>query len=500
MRLEKKFSLSDDGMIGIREKFIEGVWFSTGRTLVVKGAAFAGQVAVAGYLTPNDFAMIACSGAISGFTALLAFSGIKEFLVQRNHTMHVWWGSACLVSPLLAAASVVSALFVANFYQFPGDQFVFIKVQFISATSGAVNALALTLSCRLNIDMAHRRVSVIDTGYSLVNLVASVLLARAGSGVYSIPVAMLLAALTRAWLVRDQIACAVFQARWIAVRRLLAKTWSMFATSVISLASTSAAPLVLSHSSNANQAGIYFFAYNIGSQVIQLIASNVVQVLMPTISRLYRTGHSHRAFYLSVTKAASVALTPFCLLQATFSDVFIQSVFDHKWRDASSVLSILSLAMIPHALSISYASVLMSTNRWAKLLIVSSLTSILTIVAIFIGSRLGGALGVATAILGSSWITAIYSLGVATDSWGSGQGGWLFSLAFRPIICSALALLLIFTLILPCARVGELPLIQSLSAACVLLAVYVVLYISEIGAMYKLMRSRNYALWEIYEN
>src|SRR5258705_4865335 len=90
---------------------------------------------------------------------------------------------------------------------------------------------------------------------------------------------------------------------------------------------------------------IYFFAFNLATQTMQVFTQNLIGVLFPALSKLqHNIEHQTRAFLRAAELLALIGV-PLCLLQAALAGPAINVLFNSWWAPMIRVLQLLSIGM-----------------------------------------------------------------------------------------------------------------------------------------------------------
>src|SRR5258706_6183968 len=101
--------------------------------------------------------------------------------------------------------------------------------------------------------------------------------------------------------------------------------------------------MILGVMHDAKTVGIYFFAYNLATQTMQVFTQNLIGVLFPALSKLQdNIVHQTRAFLRAAELLALIGV-PLCLLQAAMAGPAMNLLFNSWWRSAIPVLQLLSI-------------------------------------------------------------------------------------------------------------------------------------------------------------
>ena len=421
------------------ERAARGVAWMVLQGLGSKIIAIAGQVALAWLLGRKDFGQVGLAYAIFGFASILQQSGLREILVQRHRHLRRWENAAFWMSLaggllsavfMLAAAPAASVLFESP--RLTG------LVAVLSLT-GPIAALAIVPTSRLQIDLRFRYLSIVNIVSSTATVLLNVLFAYLGFGAYSFILPLPIVAALRTVLLLAAAPPAIrlrFQfRRW---RYLVGDSGLAIASVVCIVVSMQGDYLILGYRYGDEQVGLYFFAFNLSSQTMQLLAANIAGVLFPTLSKLQMEPRRQCHAFVRASRLSAVLGVPFCLIQAAVAAPAFALLFDPKWQASVQVFQVLSLGMASLTASIAAGSMMQAQGRFRLLFFVSFAFAALFIAAVWIAASVGQARAVAVAVAIYTMVTGPLNIYFAIRPVG---GGWkqVCEVYVMPFLAAALA-------------------------------------------------------------
>lgn len=371
-----------------------------GQTIGSKLASFVSQIVLARLLSPHDFGLVALAYAAVAFAGVIRQTGIQQILIQRQKHFRRWanpafWfeltvGVATMVM-LAATSPVVAALF---------HNHALTGLILIIAAAAPLSPWYVVANARLMIDMRFKAIALVNVAFTTTTMALSILLAWRGFGAYSFVIPLPIASLVRVsllWsLARPRVRIRPQLRRW---KYLIEDSGHMlvsgFLGSVIFWAGNIAMGLM--HPKSA--VGDYFFAFNLSTQVSQLLSQNLGSVLLPALSKLQHDIQRQSAALVRASRLLAFISIPSCLLLAVAATPIVEMVFGAKWAPAVPVLEILAVGTaigIPGAPSI---AALQSQGRFRLLMLWTALQASAYFAMVLYGSWLSGAVGVAMASL-----------------------------------------------------------------------------------------------------
>jgi PST family polysaccharide transporter len=135
--------------------------------------------------------------------------------------------------------------------------------------------------------------------------------------------------------------------------------------------------------------GIYFFAFNLSIQTMQVFTSNLTGVLFPALSKLQNDPvHQTRAFLQAAAMLAVVGV-PLCLMQAALAGPAVSIAFNSWWQPAIRVLQLLSIGMAIRIVSSPGGSLIQAQGRFKTYLLINAINASVFLALVWAGAKLG---------------------------------------------------------------------------------------------------------------
>jgi O-antigen/teichoic acid export membrane protein len=386
------------------------IFFSALNKTVTLGA----QTALAWFLLPEDFGLVALTLSIASFASLVCGSNLKNLLIQRSanfdqEASQVFWLSLTLnviAAGLLLLLSPVAGSLL--------HQPRIVPLILVAALAAPLQALPTIYAASLNRQLRFRQIAAIHFGTGLVQNGSAVLLAWWGLGAYALVLPLLLMALFLAVAFRlaagriplgrpqPRLWCSMFSpVSWLMLNALFASTQIYGANFVIGL--THASPAIT---------GFYYWGFSVSSQAIFLLATNLQGVLFPILSKLNEDTARQLHALRKACQMLLVLTAPVCVLQILLAQPVIALLFRDRWLPSVPVVQWLSAALITQPLGLLASSMLLARGRFRRLASTNALSAILLVVAAAVGAQCGdhaviarftsGALLLANAVAG--WV------------------------------------------------------------------------------------------------
>lgn len=336
-------------------------------TIVVKLASFANIAILGGLLAKGDFGIFGTAIGIAALVNVLRDGGVRRILIQKG--IHRFDG---LVGPIytwtlmfnLLAAAILCAMgpLLARIHDDP--QYVMVMVTL--GIAAGIYGPSLIYRSKLAMQYRYKSVAAMNASGSIVRYVAMISLALGGAGPLTFTWSLVISAafewvyglyLTRDPLVRFNPKVRLWPAIWARAK------WLLLGAVALALLRQGDF-LVLGFLLHENVMGVYVFAYMIGDQVMSLLASNLQQVLMPTLAAFQHDTKRHVDSILRVSGALTLVAAGFAGGIAVTFDPLQEIIWQGKWAGAVPAVQALSLCFALRLLVTVQESALSSTGRF----------------------------------------------------------------------------------------------------------------------------------------
>ena len=336
-------------------------------TAVVKVASMV-NIAVLGILLgEEDFGIFGTAIGVAALVNVLRDGGVRRILIQKG--MHRYPG---LVGPVyawtlmlnVAAAAILCALgpVLAGYHGNP--QYVMVMVTL--GLAALIYGPSMIYRSRLSMEYRYKAVATMNASSAIVRYIAMIGLALAGAGPLTFTWSLVIMAAfewlfglfaTKDPLVRFQPKTRLWPAIWARSKWLLL---SAFALALLRQGDYLALGFLL----EPKIMGVYVFAYMIGDQVMALLASNLQQVLMPTMASFQHERERHVKAILRVAGSLTLVAAGFAGAIAVTFEPLQEIVWGGKWAGSTPAVQALALCFALRLLVTVQESALSSTGRF----------------------------------------------------------------------------------------------------------------------------------------
>ncbi|MCG8401936.1 MAG: lipopolysaccharide biosynthesis protein [Firmicutes bacterium] len=424
------------------KKTAVGFIWALSQTVAGRVINIAGHILLAWLLAPTDFGLISLAYTALVFGSVLQRAGLNYVLVQRQATLSEWQDAGLwlgfafgLIATLLlvAAAPLISSLY---------DEPALLGLILLLSAVPLLDGLAVVPNARLQVDLRFRAIAIVNFAYTATHIVVAVLLAWRGMGAYAFIVGHVAAIALRSILFWFIAPVAVrFQlgiAKWPSMIRDGAKlVLSGLCTNLMFQADY----IVLGILHSSTSVGLYYFAYRLSTQSIQLISTSLSNVLFPAFSKLQEDKGRQYAAFLKSASLLVYIVTPICFIQAAIVPPGIRLIFESKWYPSIPMLQILCIGMAFRVLYPISNSMLRACGRFTLHMVLSMISAGIFISAVTSMAFIGDGVYVA---IGASAAFAILGPGILHQAFLSVGGSFMdvCRVLFRPVLCSIAAMII----------------------------------------------------------
>lgn len=157
--------------------------------------------------------------------------------------------------------------------------------------------------------------------------------------------------------------------------------------------------LLIGRMLGAQELGYYSFAFNLVTLPLIRINPIITKVAFPVFAKLQENSNRMQHGYMKVVKLLSTVNAPLLLGLVIISPTAIPLVFGEQWLNSIVFVQLLSLTALSRTIGNPVGSLLLAKGRPDLGFHFNLLVLLISIPFIFVGARLGGAPGMAAALL-----------------------------------------------------------------------------------------------------
>lgn len=325
-----------------------GLAWMMSQTIGVKIVSLAANVVLAWFLVPGEAGLVGMSYIVLSIAGIVQYIGMQDVLVRRQAQLDRWitpafWMSLAvglLGGGLTALAAPAAAKLLGN------PQLLWMIL--LLAAASPFQTMAMVPQAVLAAQMRFRTSAAIGMAASIGNSALAIAFAAMGFGAYSMllptPIIALAQLALMWWFARPKVSRRREFHLW---RQLIGDTGLSWGASVCLIIITTvdhiALMLLFPHAPAV--IGIYSWSVNLSTQLLRLLANNLMSVLLPSLSKLQDDPARQAGAFLQAARMLAMLGIPACLLQAALAEPIVHLLYRSDWRGVGPVLQALSVGM-----------------------------------------------------------------------------------------------------------------------------------------------------------
>jgi len=330
--------------MSLGEKTVKGVFWNYLSFASGKFLAFVTTVILARLLAPELFGVVALALLAIQYLDAIGDLGISEALIYQRDDVERAANVAFIISVLsgigLAALAFFGAPAVAAFYAEPR----LTPMLQVLAVTMVITSLGQTQLALLTKELRFRQKMIPDLSRNLVKGVASIALALAGFGAWSLVWGQVLGAFATTvalWAIarwRPRL-----QWDWAIARRMIHFGWQVVLIQILSVLWSTADYLIIGKLLGRADLAYYQQAFRVTDLLIINFAFVVGKVLFPSYSKVSDDRPRLEQGYLSTIRYMSLITLPFSVGLCVVAPLFVELVFGPRWLPMAPALQLLAL-------------------------------------------------------------------------------------------------------------------------------------------------------------
>lgn len=374
-------------------------WLLTG-SLGAQILQFIFGIALARLLVPQDFGLIVTIQIFTGFVGLLSGGGMGQALVQAKQAdardFDVVFTVQLLVGIIIFAVFYLTAPWFSTTFGNP----LYTDLVRVSAISFLLRPFVNTRLSSLHRDMRFKERSVISLIVGVFSGVASIALATAGAGPWSLILGGILGSLlTLVMLNRICDRRPRLCLDYTVARRFGAYGIKVSLNDLASYIGKQASNAIISRVAGASAVGLFNKGESLAWLPFTTVSGSVYQAVFRTMAKAQdRPDEVKYLFYRMMTLMVVYTL-PIYLGLAWMAEPFMLFVYGEKWLPSADPLRIVSLAGLLICIGHPCGAVLAAMNRLGREVWVHVSKGVVVAVTCYYGLKLWGITGAAWAVV-----------------------------------------------------------------------------------------------------
>jgi O-antigen/teichoic acid export membrane protein len=374
----------------LAQKTVSGFFWLTAQTLGSKLVNMVGQIVLARLLLPEAWGLIGMAYSVTAFAGLIQQAGLREILIQRQSHFGRWANPAFWMSLTLGCLGAVTMVILAPIAAWMYEDPRLIWLILILAISAPFSGLDIVADAKLTNDLRFRFLASVKWLTAVGTMGLSIIFAKMGWGAYAFVLPLPLITIVRVallWSVaRPPIRAHLQVRRW---KYLMNDSLILFFANFCNTITWNGDYIILGVMHDAKTVGIYFFAFNLATQTMQVFTQNLIGVLFPALTKLQdNITHQTRAF-LRAAELLAVIGVPLCLLQAALAGPAINLLFNSWWAPMIRVLQLLSIGMAVRLVASPGGALIQAQGRFKTYLATNAINVVVFLALVYVGSWWG---------------------------------------------------------------------------------------------------------------
>jgi O-antigen/teichoic acid export membrane protein len=258
------------------------------------------------------------------------------------------------------------------------------------ALSAPFTGLDIVPDAKLTAELRFRYLAAVKWLTAVGTMGLSIVFAKMGLGAYSFVLPLPLITIMRLVLLwtaaRPPIRWHLHFRRW---KYLMNDSALLFAANFFNNLQYQGDYMILGIMHDARTVGIYFFAFNLATQTMQVFTQNLIGVLFPALSKLqHDIVHQTRSFLRAAELLALIGV-PLCLLQAALAGPAMNLLFNSWWQPAIRVIQFLSIGMAVRLVASPGGALIQAQGRFRTFLITNAANTLVFLAMVYAGAWLG---------------------------------------------------------------------------------------------------------------
>jgi O-antigen/teichoic acid export membrane protein len=378
--------------VAIGNRALKGSVWMIGATGAAKAFGFACQLALAWFLTKEDYGVYAIAISLSVFLSVLRDGGLPQVLEQKGDRFDSFAGAVFwMMLAMNCGTGLVLALIAKPAARFYGIADL-AGVVMLFAVTIPLSVVPSVLSARLALDLKFRELGLVQVVSAMARNGLLLFFAWAGFGARSFLLPVLVTSVTDSLLLWTVARCSPWNMapQFHLWRELFAGgRWVLLGTFSIAVGNNGAY-FILGKLLPADIVGTYFFAYQLVVQLGVLLSDNVYQILVGSFARM-------RGELSRLRSAVPPALGMIVLVGAAASlmigaiyEPLEQVLWHGKWAGAGPGIQILAVLWPVTAGASVLRALQMATGHFRQWGIVTLLGAFASVLGAGAGALWGG--------------------------------------------------------------------------------------------------------------
>ena len=391
----------------LRKSLVVGLRWSLISKLLLAVVGLVVPVIMARMITPDEYGIFVMASVFTGISAVFTNFGTGQAIIQHQKHDHelessVFWLNL-MVGAVVAMIFLIGAPYISSFY---GNSNVMTVVS-VMTVNIILNSAAVVPSAIIQRELYYRSVMIIQLASVTVGGVVAIIMAYYGWGIWSLMMQGIASSFVAFLL-------SLYRARFIPgvflslnkIKKILRFSLHLTAVKVISYIVKVGDNFIVSVVLGSSATGVYSRSHVLFFKPVKMINSTIAQVLYPVMAKVKDDNSSLAKMFSLLFKTYLMVFVPTAVFFMLYPEGIILLLLGDQWGAIVPLLPWFGAALLARSLDKSTPHIMQALNKTNILLKTTFIIAPIFIAAIYIGVQFG-LIGVAIAVTGSAWFSAI---------------------------------------------------------------------------------------------
>jgi len=330
--------------MGYKVHALKGITWMGILRIATRGIAFIRLAVLARILTPAQFGVFGVATLVLSFLEVLTETGINVFLIQKKDKSEEFISSAWLVSILrgilIATVLVISAPFIANFFNSPQSKNILYLLALVPLIRGFINPSIINIQKNIEFHKEFYLRTTLLFVDATVAIITAFITKSAVSMAYGLIISAILEVVLSFILFKPWPKLTFEKDK---IKHIFNRGWSVTLTGIFVYLSENLDNIAVGRMLGTASLGIYQNAYKISTLTISEINEVVNKVTFPVYSKFSDDKVRLLKAFTKVISTSSVVASVMGILIFIFADLIVRIILGPSWESAVPVVRVLAI-------------------------------------------------------------------------------------------------------------------------------------------------------------
>jgi PST family polysaccharide transporter len=323
---------------------LKGIAWTSIANWISQALTWASTLVVIRHLTREDYGLVTMAAVYFGLVRMTSELGLGAAVIQyRNLTrdqISQFHGLSILAGVVSLAISALVAFPLGWFFEEPQLPMVVL----VMSSVFLIASLRVVPQALQQREMEFRKVALVDSVQSLAAAVATMTMAIAGFGYWTLALGPVVSAIVAVLLVRVQVGpTPIAWPKVAAIRGPLTFSSQMLATRLAWYGYSSADSVIVGKLMGSAALGAYGVASSLGSIAVEKVTALIVRVTPSVFSAVQHDRAEMRRYLRAITEVLSILTFPACVGMALVAEDLVRLALGPVWTSAIRPMQLLAI-------------------------------------------------------------------------------------------------------------------------------------------------------------